>query len=56
VRAIVQATFERTLDILRERRVLLEQAANWLLKKETLEESEIAELWAAEKMKRKAAE
>lgn len=44
VRAIVQTTFERTLSIQRERRVLLEQAARRLLEKETLEESEIAEL------------
>jgi cell division protease FtsH len=58
VRTIVQAVFERTLEILREHRALLEQAARRLLEKETLEESEIAELWsaAAPKLKREAAE
>jgi cell division protease FtsH len=47
VRTIVQETFERTLNILRERRALLEQGARRLLEKETLEETEIAELWSA---------
>jgi cell division protease FtsH len=47
VRTIVQETFERTLNILRERRALLEQGERRLLEKETLEETEIAELWSA---------
>lgn len=57
VRAIVQATFERTLQILRELRSVLERGAKRLLEKETLEEAEIAELWAsAQKPKAEAAE
>ncbi|MCK1651981.1 ATP-dependent zinc metalloprotease FtsH [Bradyrhizobium sp. 149] len=57
VRTIVQATFERTLQILRELRPVLERSAKRLLEKETLEEAEIAELWAsAQKPKAEAAE
>jgi cell division protease FtsH len=46
VRTIVQATFERTLQILRGLRPVLERGAKRLLEKETLEEAEIANLWA----------
>src|SRR3954451_17190518 len=46
VRMIVQATFERTLQILRTLRPVLERGAKRLLEKETLEEAEIANLWA----------
>jgi cell division protease FtsH len=44
VRAIITRTFERTLALLKERRDILERTARRLLEKETLEESEIAEL------------
>ncbi len=44
VRRIVDATFERTVKLLAERRDLLERTARHLLEKETLEEKEIREL------------
>jgi cell division protease FtsH len=44
VRAIVDAVFERTLAILRERRDVLERTARRLLDKETLDESELRQL------------
>jgi cell division protease FtsH len=57
VRTIVQATFERTLQILRGLRPVLERGAKLLLEKETLEEAEIADLWAsAHERKAEAAE
>ncbi|MFL6819621.1 MAG: ATP-dependent zinc metalloprotease FtsH [Bradyrhizobium sp.] len=47
VQAIVQTAFEHALRILRERRALLEQAAKRLLEKETLDETDIANLMPA---------
>jgi cell division protease FtsH len=47
VQAIVQTAFEHALRILRERRALLEQAAKRLLEKETLDETDIANLLPA---------
>ena len=44
VSAIVQAAMARALDILRERRDVLERSARRLLEKETLDEKELAEL------------
>ena len=44
VSAIVQAAMARALDILRERRDVLERSARRLLEKETLGEKELAEL------------
>jgi cell division protease FtsH len=44
VRAIVQGAMERALDILRERREVLERSARRLLEKETLDEKELTEL------------
>jgi cell division protease FtsH len=44
VRAIVQAAMERALDILRERRDVLERCARRLLEKETLDEKELTAL------------
>jgi cell division protease FtsH len=44
VRAIVQGAMERALDILRERREVLERSAHRLLEKETLDEKELTEL------------
>jgi cell division protease FtsH len=56
VRAIVQSTFERTVQILKEHRALLERAARRLLEKETLDEAEIAKLWSSAASKHQAAE
>ena len=44
VSAIVQTAMARALDILRERRDVLERSARRLLEKETLDEKELAEL------------
>jgi cell division protease FtsH len=44
ISAIVQAAMARALDILRERRDLLERSARRLLEKETLDEKELTEL------------
>jgi cell division protease FtsH len=44
VRRIVQAAFERTVALLKERREILELAARRLLEKETLTEHELLEL------------
>ncbi|HEY1364961.1 MAG TPA: ATP-dependent zinc metalloprotease FtsH [Xanthobacteraceae bacterium] len=44
VRAIVQSAMQRALDILGERRDILERSARRLLEKETLEENELREL------------
>ncbi|GGC62067.1 ATP-dependent zinc metalloprotease FtsH [Siccirubricoccus deserti] len=44
VRAIVDGTLERTVQLLRERREVLERAARRLLEKETLDEAELIEL------------
>ena len=44
VRSIVQAAFERTVALLKERREILEVAARRLLEKETLNEHELLEL------------
>jgi len=47
VRAIVDGAFQRTLDILRQRRDVLDLTARRLLEKETLEEAELKELVGA---------
>jgi cell division protease FtsH len=47
VRSIVQAAFERTVALLKERREVLEVAARRLLEKETLNEHELLELVGA---------
>jgi cell division protease FtsH len=47
VRAIVHSVFERTLQIIRDRRDLLERTARRLLEKETLDEAELQDLVAA---------
>ncbi len=44
VRAIIDRTFQRTLEILKERREILERTARRLLEKETLGEAELMEL------------
>jgi cell division protease FtsH len=44
VRTIVERTFQRTIDLLKERRSLLERTARRLLEKETLEEAELMDL------------
>jgi len=44
VRTIVEGALNRTLDLLRERRGILDQGAHQLLEKETLDETELAEL------------
>ncbi len=44
VRAIVDRTFGKALDLLKNRRALLERTARRLLEKETLEEAELNEL------------
>jgi cell division protease FtsH len=44
VRTIVQAAMQRTLNLLGERRDVLERTARRLLEKETLDEAELAEL------------
>jgi cell division protease FtsH len=44
VKSIVESALERTFDILRERRDVLERAARRLLEKETLEEAELLAL------------
>jgi cell division protease FtsH len=44
VRAIVDRTFQRTLDLLKERREVLDRTARRLLEKETLEEAELKQL------------
>jgi len=44
VRSIVQAAFERTVALLKERREVLEVAARRLLEKETLNGHELLEL------------
>src|SRR5215213_8148552 len=58
VQAIVQTAFEHALRVLRERRALLEQAARRLLEKETLDETDIANLMpsAASRRNKEAAE
>lgn len=43
-RAIVDRAFERTVDLLTERRDFLERTARRLLEKETLDEAELAAL------------
>ena len=47
VRSIVQAAFDRTVALLKERREVLEVAARRLLEKETLNEHELLELVGA---------
>lgn len=47
VRAIVEAAFARTVEILESRRGALERGARLLLEKETLDETELAELAGA---------
>jgi len=47
VRAIVDRALEGTLDILRERRDVMERAARRLLEKETLDETDLVELVGA---------
>jgi cell division protease FtsH len=47
VRAIVQAAMDRALEILREKRDLLERSARSLLEKETLDEKDLANLIGA---------
>jgi cell division protease FtsH len=44
VRGIIERTFQRTLDLLKERRDVLERTAQQLLEKETLEEHELLAL------------
>src|SRR5437763_1881787 len=44
VRAIVEKAFQRALDLLRERRAVLDRTARRLLGTETLEEAELAQL------------
>jgi len=44
VRAIVEKAFRRALDLLRERRAVLDRTARRLLETETLEEAELAQL------------
>ena len=44
VRAIVEKAFQRALDLLRERRAVLDRTARRLLETETLEEAELAQL------------
>jgi cell division protease FtsH len=44
VRAIVEAAFRRTVDILQSRREALERGARLLLERETLDEKELVEL------------
>jgi cell division protease FtsH len=44
VRAIVEGAFRRTLDLLGERREVLERTARRLLEKETLDEAELVSL------------
>jgi len=44
VRAIVEKAFQRALDLLRERRAILDRTARRLLETETLEEAELAQL------------
>ena len=47
VRAIVQAAMDRALEILREKREVLERSARSLLEKETLDEKDLANLIGA---------
>ena len=44
VRAIVEKAFQRALDLLRERRAVLDRTARRLLETETMEEAELAQL------------
>jgi cell division protease FtsH len=44
VRAIVENAFQRALDLLKERRAVLDRTAQRLLEKETLEEAELTQL------------
>jgi cell division protease FtsH len=44
VRAIVEKAFQRALDLLKERRTVLDRTAQRLLEKETLEEAELTRL------------
>jgi len=44
VRAIVEKAFQRALDLLKERRAVLDRTAQRLLEKETLEEAELTQL------------
>ncbi len=44
VRAIVEKAFQRALDLLRQRRAVLDRTARRLLETETLEEAELAQL------------
>src|SRR5882757_3068267 len=46
VRAIVEKAFQRALDLLKERRAVLDRTAQRLLEKETLEEAELTQLVA----------
>src|SRR6266853_1344403 len=44
VRALVEKAFQRALDLLKERRAVLDRTAQRLLEKETLEEAELTQL------------
>ena len=44
IRAIVEKAFQRALDLLKERRAVLDRTAQRLLEKETLEEAELTQL------------
>jgi cell division protease FtsH len=44
VRANVEKAFQRALDLLRERRAVLDRTAKRLLETETLEEAELTQL------------
>jgi cell division protease FtsH len=55
VRSIVDAALERTLEILRGRREILERAAQQLLRKETLDEADLVELIGPQVAKPKVA-
>ena len=44
VRSIVEKAFQRALDLLRQRRAVLDRTARRLLETETLEEIELAQL------------
>lgn len=56
VRRIVDGALERTVALLRERREALERTARRLLEKETLDETELAELTGLAPPQRQAAE
>jgi cell division protease FtsH len=54
VKRIVDGTFQRALDLLRERRTILERTAKRLLEKETLSEDELMELVSEVRLARAA--